>query len=58
MMAGDLINTVENWETRIPSGIYGNMQESLDSLDKMERYHAVVLPSHDFQAFDMVCNVK
>lgn len=58
MMAGDLINTVENWETRIPSGIYGNMQESLDSLGKMERYHAVVLPSHDFQAFDMVCNVK
>lgn len=54
IMAGDLINTVENWETRIPSGIYGNMQDSLDSLDKMEKYHATVLPSHDFQAFQMV----
>ena len=54
IMAGDLINTVENWETRIPSGIYGNMQDSLDSLDKMEQYDAVVLPSHDFAAFDMV----
>lgn len=54
IMAGDLINTIENWETRIPSGIYGNMQDSLDSLDKMEKYHATVLPSHDFQAFQMV----
>ncbi len=54
IMAGDLINTVENWETRIPSGIYGNMQDSLDSLDKMEKYNAVVLPSHDFATFEML----
>ena len=55
IMAGDLINTVENWETRIPSGIYGNMQDSLNSLEKMEAYEgATVLPSHDFQAFQMV----
>ena len=30
------------------------LTETEASLDKMEKYQATVLPSHDFAAFDMV----
>ena len=58
VLGGDLICTLENWETRIPGGVYSNMQDHLNSMDKIEQYNATynatVLPSHDYAAFEML----
>lgn len=54
MIAGDLINAVENWEKRLPGGLYGNMEDCYMSFDKIEEQGAIMIPSHDYAAFKIL----
>jgi glyoxylase-like metal-dependent hydrolase (beta-lactamase superfamily II) len=43
----------ENWETKSPSGIFVNLEEYQDSLDKIESLKDVlILPGHDPRVFE------
>ncbi|MEW5804483.1 MAG: N-acyl homoserine lactonase family protein [bacterium] len=53
LIAGDLINTIENWQNRLPCGLHTDLQDCFDSFVKIERYGAEVLPAHDKTAFEI-----
>ena len=44
----------ECWETvpHVPSGLYVNLEEYYDSMEKIERVADFVLPGHDGKVFD------
>lgn len=58
LMPADLINLEENWTERRICGAGTSLAEARDSLAKVERIvdetGAIVLPSHDFIAFDLL----
>ena len=54
IIAGDLINTSENWEKRIPCGLHLDVQSCYDSFEKIAQTGATVLPAHDYTAFDLL----
>ena len=58
LMPADLINLEENWIDRKICGAGTSLDEARDSLAKVERIvadtGAVVLPSHDFVAFELL----
>jgi len=54
LIAGDLINGLENWRCRLPGGLYCNMADCYASLEKIERLNVQVLPSHDYAAFALL----
>lgn len=54
LIAGDLINDVDNWEKRLPGGLYCNMADCYASFEKIERLNVQVLPSHDYAAFELL----
>lgn len=54
LIAGDLINGLDNWKLRLPGGLYCNMTECYASFEKIESLHVQVLPSHDYTAFEML----
>ncbi|MCX5819791.1 MAG: N-acyl homoserine lactonase family protein [Deltaproteobacteria bacterium] len=53
LIAGDLINTIENWESRLPCGLHTDLQACFDSFAKIETIGAKILPSHDNLAFEI-----
>ena len=54
IIAGDLINAAENWEKRLPGGLYGSLEDCYASFEKIERCEATVIPSHDYKAFEIL----
>lgn len=55
VIAGDTINIRENWEKRMPGGIYNDIKGYFDSfakLEKLEKAGATILPSHDRWVLD------
>lgn len=54
VVAGDLINCLENWEQKIPCGLHIDVMDCYNSLDKLEKIGAIVLPSHDDTAFELL----
>jgi len=56
IIPGDLVNVKENWEKRVPSGIYNDMAAYFNSFDKLAEYEtngAVIVPVHDYTAFEI-----
>lgn len=53
-IAGDAVGLFENWETipHVPSGIFNNLSQYYESIEKIERISDVVLPGHDGKIFD------
>ena len=53
-IAGDAVGLFECWETvpHVPSGLYVNLVEYYDSMEKIERVADFVLPGHDGKVFD------
>lgn len=54
LLAGDLVNCLENWTERIPPGIYYSLEACYASFQIIEGLNAAVLPSHDLRAFAML----
>lgn len=54
IIPGDLVFLVEGWKSRIPAGLFLNMEECHQSFEKMARYHATVVGCHDYASFDML----
>jgi len=54
LITGDLINIKENWEARIPPGIFYSLEDCYSSFAKMEKLKAKILPGHDWKVFEMV----
>lgn len=54
IIAGDLISVKEGWDLRLPCGIFTSTEDCYRSFAKMERYHALVLGSHDYTTFDLL----
>jgi glyoxylase-like metal-dependent hydrolase (beta-lactamase superfamily II) len=54
ILGGDLITLFENWEAEphIPNGVFYDLNIMLESLEKIDRIHGVVLPGHDQEAFN------
>lgn len=52
IIAGDLINAVENWEKRLPGGLYGSLEDCYASFEKIAAQNAIVIPSHDYAVFE------
>lgn len=53
LMTGDLINIRENWESRIPPGIFYSLEKCYESFDKIQRLNVRVLPGHDWSVFQL-----
>jgi N-acyl homoserine lactone hydrolase len=53
-IAGDAVGLFECWETvpHVPSGLYVNLEEYYDSMEKIQRVADFVLPGHDGKVFD------
>jgi N-acyl homoserine lactone hydrolase len=53
ILGGDLVTLVENWEAspHIPNGAFEDMDMMLESLEKIDKLHGVVLPGHDQEVF-------
>lgn len=54
LIAGDCVDTHHNWEgdegmPHIPSGVYTNLLEYMDSFDKIDSLNCTVIPSHDYE---------
>lgn len=58
VIAGDLINLFQNWEENLPCGIITSKKDWYNSLNKLKKINAVVLPSHDYAVFEYVKNLK
>lgn len=57
LIAGDNIDLDENWDgdatwRHRPGGIFVNLSDYLESLERMEALADVILPAHDFSIFD------
>lgn len=50
-IAGDAVNTYENVERDLPPGFHVNVDDSVDSLDRLQAVADVLLPSHDYEVF-------
>lgn len=53
LIAGDCVDTHANWEgdasmPHIPSGVYTNLFEFMDSFGRIEELECTVIPSHDY----------
>ena len=53
-IAGDAVGLFESWETipHVPSGIFNNLEQYYESMEKIERIADFVLPGHDMKIFD------
>ena len=53
-IAGDAVGLFECWETipHVPSGIFNNLEQYYESIEKIERIADFVLPGHDGKIFD------
>lgn len=58
VIAGDLMNTFQNWEEKIPCGIAANIEDCFSSIQRLEACNAIVLPSHDHRVFGYVKALK
>jgi glyoxylase-like metal-dependent hydrolase (beta-lactamase superfamily II) len=47
VLTGDTVSLLANFERNIPLGIFSNLQECWESLDKIRARSGIVLPSHD-----------
>lgn len=54
LIAGDIINVVENLTDRIPGSLYMDMDVCLRSFEKAAASADLVLPAHDYRAFGML----
>lgn len=57
MIGGDTVPLLDNWEgnakqKHIPSAMMVDMIAYYQSFQKIERLSEIVLPAHDFRAFD------
>lgn len=55
VIAGDLINIRQNWETKTPAGIFNDIDayfKSFARLEALEKQGSIILPAHDFWVFD------
>jgi N-acyl homoserine lactone hydrolase len=53
ILGGDLVTLFENWEAEphIPNGVYYDLNVMLESLEKIDGIHGIVLPGHDQEVF-------
>jgi N-acyl homoserine lactone hydrolase len=53
ILGGDLVTLFENWEAspHVPNGVYHDMDMMLESLEKIDKLHGIVLPGHDEEVF-------
>lgn len=53
-IAGDAVGLFECWETvpHVPSGIFTNLEDYYNSIDRIEKIADYVLPGHDGRVFD------
>lgn len=58
VVAGDLVNTFQNWKERIPCGITTSLEDCFSSFEKLDLLEAIILPSHDYAVFDYVKSLK
>lgn len=54
LIAGDIVNVVENLTERTPGSLYMDMEVCQRSFDKAEAAADVVLPAHDYRAFELL----
>lgn len=54
IIAGDLISVKEGWDLRLPSGLFTSAEDCYRSFEKMAKYHALVVGSHDYASFDLL----
>ena len=54
ILGGDLITLFENWEAKphIANGVYYDLNTLLESHEKIDRIHGMVLPGHDEEVFN------
>jgi N-acyl homoserine lactone hydrolase len=50
-ISGDAVCTYENVERDLPPGFHVNVDESMDSMDRMGTAADILLPSHDYAVF-------
>lgn len=53
ILGGDLVTLFENWETspHIPNGVFESLEMMVESLEKIDKLHGIVLPGHDPEVF-------
>jgi N-acyl homoserine lactone hydrolase len=53
ILGGDLVTLLENWEAspHVPNGVFYDLNMMLESLEKIDRLHGIVLPGHDQEVF-------
>jgi glyoxylase-like metal-dependent hydrolase (beta-lactamase superfamily II) len=51
-IAGDTVSLYDNIERDVPSGFHVDVDESVDSIDRLRGLADHFLPSHDYQVFD------
>lgn len=51
-IAGDTLSLYDNIERDVPSGFHVNVDESVDSMDRLRGLAEHFLPSHDYAVFD------
>lgn len=47
VLTGDTVSLLANYERNIPLGVYSNLKECREALDKIRAKAGIVLPSHD-----------
>ena len=54
ILGGDLITLLENWEAspHVPNGVFYDLNMMLESLEKIDKLHGIVLPGHDQEVFN------
>jgi N-acyl homoserine lactone hydrolase len=54
VLGGDLVTLFTNWEAspHIPNGVYYDMNMMLESFEKIDTLHGIVLPGHDQEVFE------
>ena len=50
-ISGDSVCTYENVERDLPPGFHVDVDDSMDSMDRMRSLADVLLPSHDYEVF-------